>query len=402
MSAAALAAATTPGPVLIDGTSTDLEAAGHFSGGPSFLLGVLLLLCGGGAVLAALFAHARALAARGRREADAITRPGALFAGPSKVVRGRVSLAEGATAAVRVLVKQRVKNHTSKNSKWHTWEETERVVEAQPFYLTRLDDPEGGATADGGADSGETILVEPSHDVFVVDTLETRAVPSTVTRRERVCEVSEGEVFSAYGTLVRGAHPRARSAYRDGAQGWILKPPRAGKMVLASGTIDARYSGRVSFVRGWGTVLTLAWAVFNLFVTVPFLAATAFGEHEIAEVTSQRTWTTRNKNSTTHHYAVRVLTESGYRFEREISSRAYYHLEKQRLATGVRVPVVHALGWERASYLGDAPTMSGLALVLGLVAAGISALLFYSGYRGAYAWYDKDRLSEQGGKGHLP
>ncbi len=396
LSFAASLAAATPGPIpLVDATSTDLEAAGHFSAGPSFLLGVLVLLCGIGAGLVALFAHARALAARGRREADAITHPGPLFAGPSKVVRGKVSLAEGATAAVRVLVKQRVKNHTSKHSKWHTWEETERAVEAQPFYLTRLDD--SGANAEGG----ETVLVEPSHDVFVVDALETRAVPGTATRRERVCEVSEGEIFSAYGTLVRGAHPRARSAYRDGAQGWILKPPRAGKMVLASGTIDARYSGRVAFVRGWGTVLTLVWAVFNLFVTVPFLAATAFGEHEIAEVTGERTWTTRNKNTTTHHYAVQVLTESGYRFEREISSRGYYHLQRQRLATGVRVPVVHALGWERASYLGDAPTMSGLAVVLGLVAAGISALLFYSGYRGAYAWYDKDRLSEHGGKGHV-
>jgi hypothetical protein len=393
----ALAHALAPVP-LIDGQSTDLEAAGHFPAGPSFLLGVLLLLCGVGAVLAALFAHARALAARGRREADAISRPGPLFAGPSKVVRGRVSLAEGATSAVRVVVQQRVKNHTSKNSKWHTWEETERAVEAQPFYLTR----EADATTGPGGDGGDVVLVEPSHDVFVVDALETRAVPGTVTRRERVCEVSEGEVFSAYGTLVRGAHPRARSAYRDGAQGWILKPPRTGKMVLASGTIDARYDGRVSFVRGWTTVLTVAWAVFNLFVTVPFLAATAFGEHEIAEVTGERTWVTRNKNTSTNHYAVRVLTESGYRFEREVSSRGYYTLQRQRLTTGVRVPVVHALGWERASYLGDGPTMSGLALILGLIASGVSAGLFYSGYRGAYAWYDKDRLSEQGGKGHLP
>ncbi|HQY60991.1 MAG: hypothetical protein IPF92_18645 [Myxococcales bacterium] len=389
MSALALA------PVLVDPSIVDLEAAGHMSAGPSFLLGVLLLLFAVGAALAALFAHARALVIRGRREADAITRPGPLFAGPSKVVRGRVAFAEGSTEAVRVLVKQRVKNHTSKNSKWHTWEETERVVHAQPFYLTRQADTEPGA-------DGEAVLVEPSHDVFVVDALETRAARESVTRRERVCEVSEGEVFSAYGTLVRGPHPRARTAYRDGAQGWILKPPRTGKMVLASGTIDERYTGRVSFVRGWTAVLTVVWAVFNVFVTVPFLAASTFGEHEIAEVTGDRTWTTRNKSSTTHHYAVQVLTESGYRFEREIASRGYYAIQQQRVTSGVRVPVVHALGWERAAYLGDRPTMNAAAIIFGLIAAGVSAGLFRAGYRKAYAWYDKDHLSEEGGKGHLP
>ncbi len=173
-------------------------------------------------------------------------------------------------------------------------------------------------------------------------------------------------------------------------------------MVLASGTIDERYTGRVSFVRGWTAVLTVVWAVFNVFVTVPFLAASTFGEHEIAEVTGDRTWTTRNKSSTTHHYAVQVLTESGYRFEREIASRGYYAIQQQRVTSGVRVPVVHALGWERAAYLGDRPTMNAAAIIFGLIAAGVSAGLFRAGYRKAYAWYDKDHLSEEGGKGHLP
>lgn len=380
---------------LVEASDLDLVASTNFGFGASFVLGVLLLVCGVGASLGALFAHARTLVARGKREADAIARPGPLFAGPSKVVRGRVSLAQGTRPAVRVVIKQTVKNHTSKNSKWHTWEETERAIEAHSFYLTPLDEAPGD-------DRGEAILVEPSDNVFVVDEIETRDVPGAIGQRVRVCEVSEGEVFSAYGTLVRGAHPRGRATYRDSEQGWILKPPRTGKMVLASETIDARYSKRASFVRTWTAVLTVAWALFNGIFAVPFLAAAAFGEHEIAEVTSFRTWVTRSKNSTTTHYAVNVLTESGHRFEREVSGRTYYGLERLHVATGVRVPVVQAFEWESASYLGDHPTMNGIVLFIGLTAAGLSAGFFYSGYRGAYAWYDKRRLSEQGGKGHIP
>ncbi len=376
---------------ILEASDVDLEAAGHLSSLSSFFFGVVVLLFGGAGALFAMFVLARRLAQQGARETEAIANPPPLAQGPARVVRGRVELGDGARSAVRVVVQQRVKNHTSKNSKWHTWEESGRIVDARPFYLTRA-----------AAEGGETILVEPSDAVFVVDTIETVGVAGTVTRRDRVCEVSEGEEFSAFGTLVQGPHPRARSAYRDGGHGWILKPPRMGRMVLASGTIEARYAGRVRFLRTWGSVLALAWAVLNFFVTAPFVAATVAGEREVAQVVADREWITRGKNSTTHHYAVTVAADSGYRFEREVTSRTYYTLKARRQTTGVRVPVLHAGDWGSAAYLGSTPTMSGVGVVLGLIGSLIAAAICASAYRDAFAWYDKGKLSEHGGTGHLP
>lgn len=363
----------------------DFVASNHFSPQASLFWGVLVLLFGGVTAVVMLVIHGRDLVQRGADEARAAATPSDLAAGPNKIVRGKVEPIDVEPVAVRVEVKQTVKNHTSKNSRWHTWEESGRRTLARPFYLTR--------------EGAETVLVEPGDDVFVIDDMQTTYRNCGSEGRLRYCDVEAGEEFSAYGTLVRGPHPRAVGAYRDGAAGYILKPPANGRMYLASGTIKDRYKERISYVRKWAIALGLVLAAFHGFFTTPFLAATFFGVSDPAQVVSHRTWVTHNKNSTTNHYAVSVVTEGGTAFEREVTYSTYATLSRIE-HTNARVPTVHFRDWEAASYLGDRASMSGVALLIALGAGIIALVVYMTSYASKCAWYDRKKLSEEGGTGH--
>lgn len=369
---------------LVDPANIDLVAANHFSPGASFFFGVLVLLCGGGALVALLFVRARALTLRTVSETRAAESPSDLEPGPHKMVRGVVEPTENEAIAVRVEIDQIAKNHTAKNNSWHTWEETGRRTMARPFYLV--------------TDQGETVLVEPGEDAFVIDEMETTFAGCPTMGRKRYCDVERGETFSAYGTLVRQPHARAASAYRDG-MGLVLKRPANGRMYLASASIKDRYTQRIAHMRKWGIVSALVFVAFQAIFVAPYLATALFGTRDLARVVHHRSWVTHNKNSTTTHYAVSVYTESGVSFEREVTSPAYADLGLLE-RTGEKVPTVHLGDSDYAAYLGDRPTLNGIAVILGLC-SGVGALIgFFATYRAKKAWYDRDKVSDHGGTGH--
>lgn len=364
----------------------DLTAPGSASPFVGVSVGLGVLFLGVGAALVATLRRASELEKRGEQEAKAASSPTALIPGPNRIVRGKVELLDDAAAAVRVEIDQDVKNHTSKNSRWHTWEEAGRKVDARPFYLLRED--------------GESVLVEPGEDVFVIDAIETKQTVGWPVRRLRVCEVSPGEEFSAFGNLTQGAHPRARSAYRDGGGGFILKPPRSGRMMLASGDITSRYTERVKYLRLWGGLSLLAWAIFHVALTGPVVRAWLFGEHVQARIVDERTWVTHGKNSTTHHYALTVEGDSGQRWESEVGSRTFAWIHDMR-ARGMelRVPAISS---GDGGYLGTEPRFGMGALFGGFLFFTAAGAAFYAGYGAKLAWYDRKKLSEPGGPGHLP
>ncbi len=363
----------------------DFVASSHFAPQASLFWGVLVLLFGGGTVVALFFQRAYELARRGEIEARTAETPSDLVPGPNKIVRGKVEPEGPEPVAVRVEVRQTVKNHTSKNNQWHTWEEASRRTDARPFYLTR--------------DTGEVVLVEPGDDVFVIDDMQTTYANCGNMGRVRYCDVEAGEVFSAYGTLVRGAHPRATGAYRDGAAGFILKPPTSGRMYLASGSIKDRFSERIKYLRRWGIGTALVFSGYHAIFTMPFMAAAFLGDLEPARVTAHRSWVTHNKNSTTTHYAIGVVTDSGDSFEREVTSSTYGALVRLE-RTEARIPTLHFGSWESASYLGDRATLNGLATVFAIGGWLVAALVFGTSYKSKFAWYDRKTLSEHGGSGH--
>jgi len=368
----------------MDPTEIDFVAANHASPAASFFLGVLVSLCGGGALVALLFARARALGQQTLAEVRAAESPSDLEPGPRKMVRGVVEPTDNQEIAVRVEIDQVAKNHTSKNNHWHTWEETGRRTMARPFYLL--------------TERGETVLVEPGEDAFVIDDMQTTHAGCPKMGRRRYCDVERGETFSAYGTLERGPNPRGGGGYRDGT-GLVLRAPPRERMYLASASLKDRYTARIRFMRLWGLVAAPIFLLFHTFLTAPYLAASFFGERAPGEVVHHRTWVTHGKNSTTTHYAVTVVTDTGARFEREVSRDTYGDLVRYE-GSREKIPTVVYDGLPGGAFLGDRPTLNGAALAFGLAGGGVAIVVFLVKYRSKKAWYDRPKLSEHGGAGH--
>lgn len=367
----------------------DFMAPMHAGPGPTFVLGIALLGLGGFAAIVQLFARAAQLARAQRHEATVLEQRAdwPLFAGPNRVVRGTVDC-DDLEVPVKVEIVQHAIDHTSKNSKSHSWEEIHREVVAAPFYLVRGD--------------GQNVLVEPDQQVLVIDTLETVPAKDIPRARRRISDVRRGETFFAYGDLHQGQHPRARTAYRDGAMGWILRPPRGvTRMLFATGSIANRYAGRVSFLRLWGAILLVIWSVFSVTTLGPFVGASLFGKHTVTHVTGQHTYTTKNKNSTTTHYVIETRTDDGFVYEGEVERSTYtWILESKSMGTRLTVPIIRTGSSTWASYLGDRPGAYWMALILGNIGAIVIGLVLFNTYESKAAWYDRKKLKEPGGPGH--
>jgi hypothetical protein len=308
-----------------------------------------------------------------------------LFAGPGHVVAGKVELDNGEKIGVRIDIVQAVKNHTSKNSRWHTWSEVSRTVAPGPFYLVREGAP--------------PIYVEPDTNVLVVDTLETDYPMDRPQMRVRTADVKVGEDFLAYGDLHQAPHPRAHDAYRDSI-GWVLRPPKRGRMLLATEGIRDRYKDRIRFLQRSALICAAIFCVVHAFATVPFVTAMLFGHETTTTAVRTDTYVTHNKNTTTTHYQLVTRASDGFALTQDVPY-ATYAQARSAIDQGKTVIVpLHRTGdlvW--ASYLGQ-PTVSGPFLIIGIVAIVIAFFVIRSGYRSKYAWYDKKTLDEEGAQGH--
>jgi hypothetical protein len=353
------------------------------------LFSVAVLGIGPGSIFVLMFLQARRLAAVQAREhahlREEAERP--LVSGPGHVVSGRVELDNSETIGVQVDITQEVKNHTSKNSRWHTWNEVARTVRPGPFYLVREGLP--------------PVYVEPDENALVVDTLETSYPLPMASRRIRTADVKVGESFFAYGDLQEGPHPRARDAYRGSAMGWVLRPPRRGRMLLATEGIRDRYKDRVSYLWKSGIICGAIFLGLHAWFTLPFVAATVLGTRTTAEVVRTDTYVTHHKNSTTRHYELITRSADGFELTQDVPSFVYDRA-RDALARGdtVVVPIVRTRDWKWASFVGPDPYVSGPWIVMGVICFAITLLAVRGTYKGKYAWYDKKKLSEHGGSGH--
>lgn len=376
-------------------SALDLSAPTYVTGFPAYVL-TFLVVAGGAFALGWVFRLRALLVARTAAEkAHAEGKTAWPAEGASRearsVVRGRVAPADGERGSpVRIEIRQAAKNHTNKNSKWHTWEELPpRAIVARAFLLER--------------DGEEPVRVEPGQDVFLIDDLTTVPHTSRATRRSRVSELSIGEEVSAYGTLrlAPSASGSAQSAYRGGSMGWVLVPPRGERMVLAAKSLEKRYEPRAAFLLRWGLVGAVAWMLASFVVVAPFIAATAFGRREVSRIVDTSTWITKSKNSTTTHRAIRIETDDGYTFQDEVDRESYeFYKAAHEADASARIPTVHAFRWSWASYLG-VPSVNIPGTLLELVFGGLAFLLAVPAYQKRRAWYDQYALSEEGSTGHL-
>jgi hypothetical protein len=349
---------------------------------------IAVLGVGLGSAVALMFLRARALRRTQQREHATLheraDRP--LFAGPGHVVTGKVELDGGQQVGFEIDIVQQVKNHTSKNSRWHTWDEVSRKVRPGSFYLVR----EGAAP----------VYVEPSEDALVVDTLDTSYPSDMPNQRVRTADVKVGEEFFAYGDLVEAPHPRAHDAYR-GSIGWVLKPPRRGRMLLATEGIRDRYQKRISTLQNQGLLFVALLCLSHALFTLPFLCAAVVGTRTTTHVTRTNTFITKNKNTTTRHYQLITRTADGFALDQEVPFGTYDNA-RRAIANGetVTVPLIRTFDSPWASYVGADPYISSIWILLGAMTATIAVIIARVRYLAAYSWYDRKKLAEHGGSGH--
>jgi hypothetical protein len=353
----------------------------------SLILGVgyLGIVCG--ALIISLLVKARSLSKAHAREEeemlDLAARP--LSSGPRRVVRGRVECEDGKDVAIEIDIDQVVTDRSSKNGRWHTWDETDRTTRKTPFYLARED--------------GETIYVDPPDDVLVVDELETKYPIKAPRTRIRFADVRRGETFFVYGDLDRGPHPRAQSAYRDG-DGWILRSPRQ-RMLLATDAIRERYRARVSYLNLVGGFLALMFVLAHVLITRPFLEAALFGTHTSGNVIDHRTWVTTHKGNQTTHYSLTAQTPDGLVLTQEVSRRLFDAMvPTQPDQDAATIPVLESGHSPSSSFIGLEPTLLGFWLFGGVMVSITAAIFTVMGYRTRVPWYDRPKLNEHGGSGY--
>ena len=208
---------------------------GHLGVGLSSFCVDVLGTCG----LLAVAAYALSRWLRERRaaaRADASFNPDVGLVPGRAIVLGTVEREQGANVAVRVELEMEGTEHESSGSWSFKWTEKDRRVRVHPFYLRHA--------------SGARIRVEPDDNVMLVDAMD-GVVKVNLTKRLRVAELMPDEKVFAIGELKYAQDPEAQTrGYRGRAEGYLLVPPRRGRMLLASEPLGARFARRASS-RAW-------------------------------------------------------------------------------------------------------------------------------------------------------
>jgi hypothetical protein len=314
-----------------------------------------------------------------------------LLPGRGRVVHGRVDPDDGG-GAFNVEIVQVVKNHTSKNSKWHVWEEISRRVNVTQFYLVR--------------DDGIIVYVEPNERALLVDSLTTEYPPKMPMYRIRRAQLRVGEELHAYGNLFDAPHPRAREhsgggAYRGAATGLVMRAPQGAPMLLASEALSDRYAARIRFLRTTAIVLAIGWTAFHALFTAPFLITSFFATRTTTALVGTTSFVTRNKNNSTTHYVLETKTSDGFTLDDEVD------LETWEAARAVHaggeaasIPIMRVGDSKSLSELGTEPYGSTPAMICAFVFFAIAFLVVGLSYGTKLAWYDRKKLNEHGGSGH--
>ena len=299
-----------------------------------------------------------------------------LVSGPSRVVHGRVAVDDSSGIAVEIDVHQSVQNHTSKNHRWHTWNEIFRQTQARPFKLER--------------DDGQLVLVEPGNDVLVVDGLPRPSPMASDSQRVRSAKVMHGADVFVYGDLFDGA---SGGAYRGG-NAFVLRPRPGGRLLVATEAMRDRYRERIGFLRKAAAVVLVLFCLVDAFM-LPFVAACTFGKQVTAEVPHRRHFVTYGKHGPIQHYELTGTAPGAFSVSQEVPLTTY-----NDTAQPAEIPMVRTSDLAWASYLGTEPTLPIPLFVIGFVIEAISVLVVLTRYGDKRAWYDRKRLNEMGGPGH--
>ncbi|MDI1435018.1 hypothetical protein [Polyangium sorediatum] len=326
-----------------------------------------------------------ALLARVRKRAEARAAE-ATFDGEKPLVAGeavlfgKVERAEGSDTTVRVEVDQEGEESESSGVWSHKWTEKKRRVFVAPFYLRLA--------------SGDRVRIEPRDDVFLVDEMD-GLVRVDLKARIRYAELTPGERVYAAGVLSRAPDPEAQPAagYRTGGEGYVLRPPRSGRMLLSSQPLGERFHERARFHGRWAMWIALTALAFHIMFLGYHIRRWA-GTDTTATIRKLDHYVTESDDTITHHYRVWLSTRDELVVNDEVEEEdfAWMHegqilpvrLVEGQLASNTTIGghlTVHHLAW------------SVVPLLLG------AWLIYRVRERSTRPWYEREVVDE--GKGKL-
>lgn len=319
--------------------------------GASFVLDLALLGFALGSLLIGLYLHLRRLIAARAIERAQLADQGPLREGQNMVLEGIID-SRGETPPVRVRVTDFAHDVAPSG-----WLHGPRVVLAEAFDLE---------TAHG------TVRVEADARTFVATELVHERKDASAWVRTAALE--RGTRIVAYGALRRERHDFA--GYRGGAEGWTLRSPARGRLLLADEALGNRYDDRITVLQRFLRIAAPTWLVFHALCTSAFLVGTFTGTHTITYVTE---WTFGSPE------LLHTRTEDGLELDTtlKVSIATALHEESVAIVPLLRSP------WRSACYVGGQGWTSGPAILGGLLAALVALGVLRHRLGQATPWYDR-------------
>jgi hypothetical protein len=279
-----------------------------------------------------------------------------------------------------------------KNRTLHSWVESERTVEARPFYLVHA--------------SGARVRVEVPEPaipgaVRLVDALDQREHVDLARRRLRA-EITPGEHVVVEGRLAREADPEAEHAqsYRDGGRGWVLRAPRGRPMLLSTEELGRTHRLRHRALLTTLVLMTMAWIAAEA-PLAGFRLRQLRGEDVVATYAGKRQYSTVNsKGQRTTHWAVDVVDVDlrGATVDRseEVDRSDWERLPAE--PARIRLRRVASAPWATALGRGSSVQVWQLGLA---IAACVAAWLGLRSTLRHKRWFERD-LEQRDVSGPLP
>ncbi|TKC98216.1 hypothetical protein [Polyangium fumosum] len=325
-----------------------------------------------------------ALLARARKRAEARAAE-ATFDGEKQLVAGeavlfgKVERAEGSDTTVRVEVDQEGEESESSGVWSHKWTEKKRRVFVAPFYLRLA--------------SGHRVRIEPRDDVFLVDEMD-GLLRVDLKARTRYAELTPGERVYAAGVLSRAPDPEAQPAadYRTGGEGYVLRAPRSGRMLLSSQPLGERFHERARFHGRWAMWIALTAITFHLLFLGYHVRRWA-GTDTTATIRKLDHYVTESDDTLTHHYRVWLTPRDGLSVDDEVEPEDFAWMHEGQI-----VPVRLVEGpFASSTTIGGHLTVHDLAWSVVPLLLG-AWLIYQYRERASRPWYEREVVDKGSGR----
>jgi hypothetical protein len=297
----------------------------------------------------------------------------------SSVLAGTV-VDEGDGNAIVITLEQAGREWRTKHGWAHKWTEQHRTIEVKPFYVQRA--------------NGERVRVEPDARVFLVDRLDATERLSH-ERRIRRAQLSPGEHVFILGDMTRAPDPKL-GGYREGAEGWVLRPPRNARMLISTEPLEDRHRRRA---RIWRNLALVTVGLFLFWHGILFSDVHRFrwsGRTVVADTIDKRWWRNwvRPSKGSPHwvyHYEVTAAGENGEQWSQRIDHASYGPIEK-----GMPLAFLVADGKTRHVQIGNRACAGDGSTFAGFALASIWLVLYLTFIFSTQPWWERRRVVESG------